>query len=149
MIGVQVKAALRNIEIRNSLALSLLATGALMVSTLEDVNNQSTLRTILVVLVAAVFTVAVWAAPRGRRAQGLSNRYRSVISWRYRWPLLGVGLTGCASFATAWFWVDGTDSQVLAGALGFVCLQTVAIALVFPLGRCRPSTEGFSNIHTR
>ena len=140
------KTDLRTIENRNSLALSLLATGALMVSVLEVVNSQFALRTILVVVVAVVFTIAVWAAPRGRRAQGLSKRYRSAISWRYRWPLLGVGLSGCASFATAWFWVVGTDSRVLAGALGFVSLQTVAIALVFPLGRSRRSAEGIGNI---
>lgn len=146
MIGVQVEAALRIYENRNSLALSLLATGALIVSVLEFVSAYSTLQTILVVFVAIVYTVAVWAAPHGPRAQGLYRRYRSTMSRRYRCSLLPVGLSGCASFAIAWFGVVGTGSKVLAGALGFVCLQTVAIALVYPLGRSRRSTEAIGNI---
>lgn len=130
------KGALRNTENRNSLALGLLATGALLEIMLKIVS-ESTLRIPVLVLLAIVFTAAVWSAPRGRRAQGLSRRYRGTMSRTYRWPLITMGLAGCALYSVGLFGVAGTDSRILVAILGFVCLQAVAIALLFPLGRTR------------
>lgn len=146
MIGVHVKAALRTIENRNSLALSLLATGALMVSAIEVFDSQFALRTILVVVVAVVFTGAVWAAPRGRRAHGLSKRYKNAMSRRNRWPLMALGLIGCAAFPIGWFGVVGDYLIMLVAAFGFACMQVVSVALIFPLGRERRSFEGENDL---
>lgn len=136
MIGDQVKVALRNTENRNSLALGLLATGTLL-ATMLKIASESTLRIPILVLLAIVLTAAVWAAPRGRRAQGLSRRYRGMMSRACRWPLITMGLAGCALYSVGLFGVAGTDSRILVAIFGFVCLQAVAIALLFPLGRTR------------
>lgn len=134
-------------ETRNALSLSLLATGALFVTVLQIVTARSALRILTVVLMTAVFTTAVWAAPRGRRAQGLSRRYGNAVSRRYRWPLMGVGLIGCVLFSIGWFVVSGNDTKISVAICGFVSVQAVAVALVFPLGRARRLGEEINDFH--
>lgn len=135
------KVALSNTENRNSLALGLLATGALL-ATLLEIANESTLRIPLMGLVAIVLTAAVWSAPRGRRAHRLSKRYRGMMSRVYRWPLIILGLAGCALYSLGWFWASGDGLKIGMALLGFFCLQSVAIALSLPLGRrLQPSSD--------
>ena len=127
--------ALRVIETRNALSLSLLTTGTLLVAVLQFVAAWSSLRILTVVLMAAIYTAAVWVAPRGRRARGLSKRYRGMMSLAYLWPLLAIGLAGCALYPLGWFWASGDGLKIGMALSGFFCLQAVAIALLYPLGR--------------
>ena len=126
---------LRFTETRNALSLSLLATAGLLVTVLQIVAARSSLRIVALVLMAIVFTAAVWAAPRGRRAHGLSKRYRGMISLVYKRPLLAIGLSGFALYSLGWFWASGDGLKIGMALLGFFCLQSVAIALSLPLGR--------------
>lgn len=126
---------LRFMETRHALSLSLLATATLLASLLQFVAVWSSLRILTVVLMATVFTAAVWVAPRGRRARGLSKRYRGMMSLAYLWPLLAIGLAGCALYPLGWFWASGDGLKIGMALLGFICLQSVAIALSLPLGR--------------
>lgn len=128
------KAALGITENRNSLALGLLATGALLATMLEIVSVSS-LKIPLMVLVAIVLTSAVWSAPRGRRAHRFSKRYRGLMSPAYRWPLITMGLAGCALYSLGWFWASGDGLKIGMALSGFFCFQSVAMALIRPLGR--------------
>jgi len=127
--------ALRFMETRNALSLNLLATAALLVSLLQIVPARSSLRIVTVVLMATVFTAAAWAAPRGRRAHGLSKRYQGMMSLAWKWPLLAVGVAGCALYPLGWFWASGDGLKIGMVLTGFFCLQAGAIALIYPLGR--------------
>jgi len=133
---------LRFTETRNALSLSLLATAVYLATVLQIVAARSSLRIVTLILMATVFIAAVWAAPRGRRAHGLSKRYRGMISLVYKRPLLAIGLSGCALYSLGWFWASGDGLKIGMALLGFFCLQSVAIALSFPLGRrLQPSSD--------
>lgn len=133
---------LRFTETRNALSLSLLATAGLLVTVLKIVTARSSFWIVALVLMAIVFTAAVWAAPRGRRARGLSKRYRGMISLVYKRPLLAIGLSGCALYSLGWFWASGDGLKIGMALSGFFCLQAVAIALLYPLGRrLQPSSD--------